>query len=87
MNTKTIILLAIIVAVGLSAITGIVVHHNDATANNNAMMMAETVQKKDIQEAQSSAMMQQEEKDKMSAQDTMMQANSNMDSTKTSAAK
>jgi hypothetical protein len=72
MNKSMQLTIAVVVVVGLSVATGLMVHHNDDTNNAHAMMMSDAMQKTAIKKAETSAAMKQKQSDEMTDHDTMM---------------
>ncbi len=65
MNTKVMVVVAIVLIVAFSVGTGLVVHHNDNTNNTHAMMVSDTMEKTAIMKAETSAAMKQKQSDEM----------------------
>lgn len=73
MNIKqSYLIIGILIVIGFSAATAVVVHHHDKVANDHAMMASEAMQKTEISKAATDAAMKQQETDKMTVHDAML---------------
>ncbi len=79
MNTKVIVVVAIVLVAAFSIGTGLVVHHKDQTNNTHAMMANSAMEKDAIMKAETNAAMKQKQSDEMAAHNAMMNTSSSAD--------